>query len=172
VARVAALKPIFLTTQNEQRKTVCSKGLRQAEPQRCAALDRAQSRFAALVIQRAQLACAEASAAVLLLADTIQAEYDRAKESQAVLDYDDLIFKTNALLSSAGAAAWVLFKIDGGVDHILVDEAQDTNPEQWSRCRRTPSMSCAGALPGRSRPGSTRARRSNPKAARSRQATF
>ena len=132
VARVAALKPIFLTTQNEQRKTICSKGLRQAEPQRCAALDRAQSRFAALVIQRAQLACAEASAAVLLLADTIQAEYDRAKESQAVLDYDDLIFKTNALLSRAGAAAWVLFKIDGGVDHILVDEAQDTNPEQWS----------------------------------------
>ncbi|HSA66159.1 MAG TPA: UvrD-helicase domain-containing protein, partial [Methyloceanibacter sp.] len=83
-ARVAALRPIFLTTQNEQRKTVCSKGLRQAEPRLCAALDRAQGRFAALATQRAQLACAEASAAVLLLADTIQAEYTRAKQSEAV----------------------------------------------------------------------------------------
>ena len=56
---------------------------------------------------------------MLLLADTIQAEYARVKESQAVLDYDDLVLKTQALLSRAGAAAWVLFKIDGGIDHIL-----------------------------------------------------
>jgi ATP-dependent helicase/nuclease subunit A len=143
-ARVAALKPIFLTIQNEQRKAVCSKGLRQAAPELCAALDRAQGRFAALATQRAQLACAEASAAVLLLADTIQAEYTRAKESEAVLDYDDLILKTNVLLSRAGAAAWVLFKIDGGVDHILVDEAQDTNPEQWSIIERLAEEFFAG----------------------------
>ena len=143
-ARVAALKPIFLTDKNTPRRTVCSKGLRQAEPQLCAVLDRAQSRFDALATQRAQLACAEASAAVLLLADTIQAEYARAKESEAVLDYDDLILKTQALLSRAGAAAWVLFKIDGGVDHILVDEAQDTNPEQWSIIERLAEEFFAG----------------------------
>jgi ATP-dependent helicase/nuclease subunit A len=143
-ARVAALKPIFLTTQNERRKTVCSRGLRQAEPRLCAALDRAQSRYVALAIQRAQLACAEASATVLLLTDTIQAEYERAKQSQAVLDYDDLILKTKVLLSRAGAAAWVLFKIDGGVDHILVDEAQDTNPEQWSIIERLAEEFFAG----------------------------
>ena len=143
-ARVAALKPIFLTTQNEQRKTVCSRGLRQAEPRLCAALDCAQGRFAALATQRAQLSCAEASAAVLLLADTIQTEYTRAKQSEAVLDYDDLIFKTKVLLSCAGAAAWVLFKIDGGVDHILVDEAQDTNPAQWTIIERLAEEFFAG----------------------------
>ena len=143
-ARVAALRPIFLTDKNTPRRSVCSKTLRQAEPRLCAALDIAQGRFDRLATQRAQLACAEASAAVLLLADTIQAEYDRAKQSEAVLDYDDLILKTNVLLSRAGAAAWVLFKIDGGVDHILVDEAQDTNPEQWSIIERLAEEFFAG----------------------------
>ncbi|HEY5732405.1 MAG TPA: UvrD-helicase domain-containing protein, partial [Methyloceanibacter sp.] len=143
-ARIAALKPIFLTDKNTPRRSVCSKDFRQAESQLCATLDLAQTRFDRLATQRAQLACAEASAAVLLLADTIQAEYARAKESEAVLDYDDLILKTQALLSRAGAAAWVLFKIDGGVDHILVDEAQDTNPEQWSIIERLADEFLAG----------------------------
>ncbi len=143
-ARIAALKPIFLTDKNTPRRSVCSKDFRQAESQLCATLDLAQTRFDRLATQRAQLACAEASAAVLLLADTIQAEYARAKESEAVLDYDDLILKTQALLSRAGAAAWVLFKIDGGVDHILVDEAQDTNPEQWSIIERLAEEFFAG----------------------------
>ncbi len=143
-ARVAALKPVFLTEESKQRKTLCSKALQQAAPQPCAALDTAQVDFFALELKRAQLACAEASAAVLLLADTIQTEYARAKESEAVLDYDDLILKTQALLSRAGAAAWVLFKIDGGVDHILVDEAQDTNPEQWSIIERLAEEFFAG----------------------------
>jgi ATP-dependent helicase/nuclease subunit A len=143
-ARVAALRQIFLTAQNTPRRSVCSKALRQAEPWLCAVLDRAQDRFDRLATQRAQLACAEASAAVLLLADTIQAEYDRAKQSQAVLDYDNLILRTKALLSRAGAAAWVLFKIDGGIDHIVVDEAQDTNPEQWSIIERLAGEFFAG----------------------------
>src|SRR6476469_336413 len=142
--RVAALRPICRTDKHTPRRSVCSKTLRQAEPRLCAALDIAQGRFDRLATQRAQLACAEASAAVLLLADTIQAEYDRAKQSEAVLDYDDLILKTNVLLSRAGAAAWVLFKIDGGVDHILVDEAQDTNPKQWSIIERLAEEFFAG----------------------------
>jgi ATP-dependent helicase/nuclease subunit A len=81
---------------------------------------------------------------VLLLADTIHTEYERVKRSQAVLDYDDLVLKTQALLSRAGAAAWVLFKIDGGIDHILVDEAQDTNPPQWSIIARLAEEFFAG----------------------------
>ena len=44
----------------------------------------------------------------------------------------------------AGAAAWVLFKLDGGVDHILVDEAQDTNPEQWAIIERLAEEFFAG----------------------------
>src|SRR4029078_4581114 len=64
--------------------------------------------------------------------------------AEAVLDYDDLIIKTSALLSRADAASWGLFKIDGGVDHIVVDEAQDTNPQQWTIIERLAEEFFAG----------------------------
>ncbi len=66
------------------------------------------------------------------------------KHAEAVLDYDDLIVKTNNLLLEVGAGAWVLYKIDGGIDHILVDEAQDTNPAQWSIIERLAEEFFAG----------------------------
>ena len=47
------------------------------------------------------------------------------------LDFDDLIQKSRELLQDSSVAAWVLFRLDQGVDHILVDEAQDTSPAQW-----------------------------------------
>ncbi|HEX5321862.1 MAG TPA: double-strand break repair helicase AddA, partial [Stellaceae bacterium] len=53
------------------------------------------------------------------------------KRQHGELDYDDLVLKALALLRRDGIAPWVLFKLDGGLDHILIDEAQDTNPEQW-----------------------------------------
>jgi len=55
----------------------------------------------------------------------------RAKTARGVLDFDDLILQARALLSDPGVAQWVLFRLDGGIDHILVDEAQDTSPAQW-----------------------------------------
>jgi ATP-dependent helicase/nuclease subunit A len=57
--------------------------------------------------------------------------YAAAKAARGALDFDDLIARTGALLTDPGVAQWVLFKLDGGVDHILVDEAQDTSPGQW-----------------------------------------
>ncbi len=48
------------------------------------------------------------------------------------LDFDDLIRKTKSLLTDRDLAQWVLFRLDGGIDHILVDEAQDTSPTQWA----------------------------------------
>lgn len=47
------------------------------------------------------------------------------------LTYDDLIRHTRTLLTTRANAAWVLYKLDGGIDHLLIDEAQDTSPEQW-----------------------------------------
>ena len=72
-----------------------------------------------------------ATAAIARLGAAMLAEYERYKTGRALLDYDDLILKTRDLLRRPGIAPWVLFKLDGGLDHILVDEAQDTNPEQW-----------------------------------------
>jgi ATP-dependent helicase/nuclease subunit A len=131
-SRIAALETVFLTAKKEPRERVCTKGVADDVPEIAARLKLAQAAFAALNYKLAHLRLAEASAAVLALADAVQAAYERRKRAEAALDYDDLIVKTQNLLSRADAAAWVLYKIDGGIDHILVDEAQDTNPAQWS----------------------------------------
>ncbi|MCA2011830.1 double-strand break repair helicase AddA [Cereibacter sphaeroides] len=57
--------------------------------------------------------------------------FDAAKARRGWLDFDDLIRLARDLLSKSDVAQWVLFKLDGGIDHILVDEAQDTSPGQW-----------------------------------------
>lgn len=58
-------------------------------------------------------------------------EYERRKQLRGWLDFDDLIVKARNLLNDPAVAAWVLYRLDGGIDHILVDEAQDTSPVQW-----------------------------------------
>lgn len=70
--------------------------------------------------------------------------YARAKEARGWLDFDDLIDKTRALLSDSKVAQWVLFRLDGGIDHILVDEAQDTAPRQWDIVQRLAEDFAAG----------------------------
>lgn len=60
----------------------------------------------------------------------ILGDYEAAKRRTAVLDYGDLIVRTRALFED-GKAAWVLYKLDAGLDHLLVDEAQDTSTDQW-----------------------------------------
>ncbi|MCT4575673.1 MAG: double-strand break repair helicase AddA [Alphaproteobacteria bacterium] len=57
--------------------------------------------------------------------------YSEQKESLSVLDFDDLIFKALSLLKKSDINPWVMFKLDGGISHILVDEAQDTSPDLW-----------------------------------------
>ncbi|MFY0681965.1 MAG: double-strand break repair helicase AddA [Thalassovita sp.] len=57
--------------------------------------------------------------------------YEHRKQMLGWLDFDDLILKARDLLTDPAVAAWVLYRLDGGIDHILVDEAQDTSPAQW-----------------------------------------
>ncbi len=80
---------------------------------------------------RAARAAALAEAALTLL-EAMRREYDAAKRARGMLDYDDLIAKARGLLERPGASQWVLYKLDNGIDHVLVDEAQDTSPEQWA----------------------------------------
>ncbi|MBN2759454.1 MAG: double-strand break repair helicase AddA, partial [Rhodobacteraceae bacterium] len=80
---------------------------------------------------RLGLAALRRAQALYAFAQPFLAEYSAQKEARAWLDFDDLISRTGELLSESSVAQWVLFKLDGGVDHILVDEAQDTSPAQW-----------------------------------------
>ena len=80
---------------------------------------------------RLSLAAAEKTLALHRFARVFLSEYERQKTLRGWLDFDDLILKARELLTDPAVAAWVLYRLDGGIDHILVDEAQDTSPEQW-----------------------------------------
>ncbi|SEO10716.1 DNA helicase/exodeoxyribonuclease V, subunit A [Salinihabitans flavidus] len=70
--------------------------------------------------------------------------YERRKQQRGWLDFDDLIQRARALLSAPAVAQWVLYRLDGGIDHILVDEAQDTSPDQWQVIERLAQEFTAG----------------------------
>jgi len=76
----------------------------------------------------------ERTAALFALVARIRQRIEIYKTRTGALDFDDLIHKTLDVLSRSDAA-WVLYKLDRGIDHVLVDEAQDTNPEQWQILR-------------------------------------
>ena len=87
------------------------------------------SRLVAVLDRLRSTQTAAATEAMLIMAEAIFRFYQARKSARALLDYDDLIDVTGRLVESD--VAWVLYKLDGGIDHLLVDEAQDTNPEQW-----------------------------------------
>ncbi|MXZ82154.1 MAG: double-strand break repair helicase AddA, partial [Synechococcus sp. SB0666_bin_14] len=81
--------------------------------------------------QRLGLAAAQRSMALHNFAGAFLSIYAQEKQQRGWLDFDDLIQKSRDLLQDSSVADWVLFRLDRGVDHILVDEAQDTSPAQW-----------------------------------------
>ncbi len=95
------------------------------------ALEAEQQRLLELLDQRRKVATYEGTTALLRLADAVIGHYERAKTARGYLDFEDLVVKTATLLQKSDAALWVQYKLDQGLDHILVDEAQDTSPRQW-----------------------------------------
>ena len=81
--------------------------------------------------RRIDLLAARKTAALTAFAGVFLPLYEDRKARHGWLDFDDLIFRATALLTDPSVAAWVLYRLDGGIDHVLVDEAQDTSPGQW-----------------------------------------
>jgi len=77
----------------------------------------------------------EKTAALYAFGSRFVTAYETRKTEMGMLDFDDLIDKARLLLSDSAVADWVLFRLDGGIDHLLVDEAQDTSPAQWAVIR-------------------------------------
>jgi ATP-dependent helicase/nuclease subunit A len=125
-----AFSRVFLTADGAVRKTLITKKAAEAMAGARDALE-AEAMRLLLALERVKAAGVAASTSSLLrLADALLEAYEALKGERARLDYDDLILHALALLEDPGAP-WVLFKLDGGLDHLLIDEAQDTNPEQW-----------------------------------------
>ncbi len=112
-----------------------TKNTRENHPAALAVIETETARLDA-VRQRINAArIAAATEKLLALGARVIEAYALAKERQALLDYDDLVLRAGNLLSGGTSTDWVLYKLDGGLDHILIDEAQDTNPEQWQVVR-------------------------------------
>lgn len=77
----------------------------------------------------------EATKAALTLGFRLDTDYEELKKRRSQLDFEDLIVRTAQLLTRSDVGAWVHYKLDQGIDHILVDEAQDTSPIQWAVIR-------------------------------------
>jgi ATP-dependent helicase/nuclease subunit A len=94
------------------------------------ALRAEQMRLDALLAERKAAASLDRTRALVEVASAIFRRYREEKAARGILDFHDLIEKTLALLERSDAR-WVLYKLDAGIDHILVDEAQDTSEAQW-----------------------------------------
>ncbi len=121
-----------------------------ARPDLAEELQREQQRLEMLCEKHRAAATLERTGALLGLAREVFARYEHFKASRGLLDFGDLIDKTLTLLTRSDAR-WVLYKLDRGIDHILVDEAQDTSEAQWKILEELMSDFAVGAGAGSTR---------------------
>ncbi len=133
--------------------TVPTKATRARDPDLCARIDDLMAIVQDARPTRLALAALDRTRTLHAFARPYLAALDTAKTRRGLVDFDDLIWRARALLTDPAVAQWVLFKLDGGIDHILVDEAQDTSPLQWQVIRALAQEFAAGegAHPDRER---------------------
>ncbi|MCA3356472.1 MAG: double-strand break repair helicase AddA [Roseomonas sp.] len=135
---------VFFTDKRSIRKKFATKSIpasRQAEIQQL--MEDEAARLQVLDQDHAAARVLAASMALFAIGTPVLRRYQAAKENAGLLDYDDLIAGARKLLDNPGSA-WVLYKLDDGLDHILLDEAQDSNPEQWGIVRALSAEFFAG----------------------------
>jgi ATP-dependent helicase/nuclease subunit A len=141
--RLEDVRRIFFTADGTPRKIVATKAVDSAV---CSWLAEEQARLDEAFDRARTSRVAWNTVHALTLAGVYADEYERAKRNAGVLDFADLIERAKRLLTDAAhGAAWVLYKLDRGVDHMLIDEAQDTSPEQWDIARALTEEFFAGA---------------------------
>jgi ATP-dependent helicase/nuclease subunit A len=128
--RLGIYLSIFCNNDGTRRSRLFTNAIRDRHPDWAERLREEQARVCTLLDRRrAALAC-ERTKALITIAGTIMAGFRTEKDRRGLLDYDDLIEKTGILLNRV-ESAWVHYKLDLGIDHVLIDEAQDTSPPQW-----------------------------------------
>jgi ATP-dependent helicase/nuclease subunit A len=121
---------VFLTDERAPRKTLLTKKFCDNNPAMARSFDQESLRIGPLIERRRAVTTRDRTKALLQIATSAAANYRREKQERGLLDYDDLIDKTLAMLDRV-SSGWVHYKLDRGVDHVLIDEAQDTSPRQW-----------------------------------------
>ncbi|WP_411269189.1 double-strand break repair helicase AddA [Sphingobium sp. SCG-1] len=126
---LADIVSIFCTAKREAKKH--KPKLLDAEPDYADLCARLSDHCYALIDLRDRAAYAELLAKALHAGRAYANAYAQAKRQAGAVDFDDLIARAQSLLSEPGMGDWVRYKLDQQTDHILVDEAQDTNSQQW-----------------------------------------
>jgi ATP-dependent helicase/nuclease subunit A len=134
---------VFLTDKSEKRKSIVTSGFGKQYPELAQRLIQEQERISGLIARRRAAATRERTAALMTVAAEVIARYRAEKDRRGLLDYDDLIDKTFHLLGNE-RAAWVHYRLDMGIDHVLIDEAQDTSAPQWEIVSRLVAEFAAG----------------------------
>lgn len=145
-AAFASLAAVFCKADGDGRTSM---GTKSAPPAAVDWLTELQTKYLATrdVVRAAKVA--DDTVKVLTLARAHAALYEQAKTARGALDFSDLVARTVKLLTENASAAWVLYKLDGGVDHVLIDEAQDTAPDQWEIVRALTGEFFASEAAGR-----------------------
>ncbi|MBX9709078.1 MAG: double-strand break repair helicase AddA [Caulobacteraceae bacterium] len=124
----SAVAAVFQTEKGEARKSMATKSAPAfARDWLTSLLDKVTATLDE--VKKARLA--EDTAHALTLAEAHARFYEARKADKGALDFGDMVARTVDLLTRRSSAAWVLYKLDGGIEHVLIDEAQDTAPEQW-----------------------------------------
>lgn len=129
-AQVDAYLCVFLTDEKTPRKSLLTKKLSEHNPAVARLFEAEGRRILPLIEHRRAVTVRDRTEALLHIATAAAANYRREKQERGLLDYDDLIDKTLEMLNRV-SPGWVHYKLDRGVDHVLIDEAQDTSPRQW-----------------------------------------
>jgi ATP-dependent helicase/nuclease subunit A len=129
-AQVDEYLGLFLTEERIPRKTLLTRKFCDANPAIAHLFEQECLRLTSLIERRRAVTVRDRSQALLHIATAVAAHCRREKEERGLLDYDDLIDKTLEMLERV-SSGWVHYKLDRGVDHVLIDEAQDTSPRQW-----------------------------------------
>lgn len=125
---------VFLTQKGEKRACLLTQKAALKSPEYKDLLEEEGNRLEGWLTTYHEWEIATVSQGFLTYSLDFLKTYEALKKAQSLLDYEDLILKSAALLKNPGCH-WVLYKLDGGLDHILVDEAQDTSPTQWQVIR-------------------------------------
>lgn len=126
---------LFYTQKGEfLKKSFFVKDVQKAFPELSETETALKEQLAALDARRRAFRAYTRSLAVSVFAQAIHTDYTRRKKLRGAFDFDDLIAKLRLLLAD-GQVNWVQFKLDAAIDHILVDEAQDTTAQMWDIIR-------------------------------------
>ncbi|WP_420394361.1 double-strand break repair helicase AddA [Acuticoccus sp.] len=131
--RPARWAEVFRTKAGERRALagIVPKSVLAQWPEVEATIDAEQDRLDALAeVARVEAAIA-ATVPLVQLAFAVEEELSAETRRRGLLDYDDQVETAVNLVRTGTAAAWVRHKLDEGIDHVMVDEAQDTSEPQW-----------------------------------------